>query len=115
MQRYDEPIVVINGYDTKSGGGKLLYTGYNTLDICVYKTNVINHIMEVAQETYDWRLCYIVNNIPDKAILAAIKGDSDSITILGNFLSSQLTACGIYHSCYELIKYLNSLVNVSSK
>ena len=82
MQRYDEPIVVINGYDTKSGGGKL---------------------------------SYIVNNIPDKAILAAIKGDSDSITILGNFLSSQLTACGIYHSCYELIKYLNSLVNVSSK
>ena len=102
MQRYDEPIVVINGYDTKSGGGKLSYTGYNTLDICVYKTNVINHIMEVAQETYDWRLCYIVNNIPDN-------------TILGNFLSSQLTACGIYHSCYELIKYLNSLVNVSSK
>lgn len=115
MQRYDEPIVVINGYDTKSGGGNLSYTGYSSLDICVYKTNVINHIMEAAQETYDWRLCYIINSIPDKIILAAIKGDTDSITILGNFLSSQLTACRIYHSCYELIKYLTSLVNVSSK
>lgn len=115
MQRFEEPVVIINGYDTTSRTGNLSYTGYDSLDVCVYKTNVINHIMAVAQETYDWRLCYILNTIPDNIILAAIKGDTDTITILGNFLSSQLTACGIYHSCYELIKYLSTLINVSSK
>ena len=115
MQKYDEPIVIINGRDTRSRTGNLSYTGNDSLDIYVYKTNVINHIVSTSQETYDWRVFHIVNTVPDNIILAAIYGDSDSITVLGNFLSSSLTACGVYHSCYELIKYLSSLVNVSSK